>query len=223
MMLHLPKILTAEEIASLRSSAERAPWIDGRITARGVAAQRKRNAQVDETTDEGRAIASAVMQALQRHGAFAAAAFPARVSQPLMNRYAPGMEYGPHVDNSLMGGSDPMRTDLSGTLFLSDPADYDGGELIVESANGRQTVKLPAGDLFLYPSTQVHFVAPVTRGARLGVVFWIQSLVRDSEKRLLLFEMSQALLAVEAQRGPTPEVMQLTACYHRLVQMWAQP
>ena len=163
------------------------------------------------------------MKALQRNALFAAAAFPWRVSQPLMNRYAPGMEYGPHVDNSLMGGNEPLRTDMSGTLFLSDPGDYEGGELIVESSAGRQAVKLPAGDLFLYPSTRVHYVAPVTRGERLGVVFWIQSLVRGAEQRTLLFEVSQSLGMLQQAHGQTPEIMQLTACYHRLVQMWAQP
>ena len=163
------------------------------------------------------------LRALQRNALFAAAAFPWRVSQPLMNRYAPGMEYGPHVDNSLMGGNEPLRTDMSGTLFLSEPTDYDGGELIVESSAGRQAVKLPAGDLFLYSSTRVHYVAPVTRGARLGVVFWIQSLVRDHDQRGLLFEISQTLSVLQQQRGQTPEIIQLTACYHRLVQMWAQP
>ncbi|TMG98453.1 MAG: Fe2+-dependent dioxygenase [Betaproteobacteria bacterium] len=152
------------------------------------------------------------MRALQRNALFAAAAFPWRVSQPLMNRYAPGMEYGPHVDNSLMGGNEPLRTDMSGTLFLSEPTDYDGGELIVESSAGRQAVKLPAGDLFLYSSTRVHYVAPVTRGARLGVVFWIQSLVRDHDQRGLLFEISQTLSVLQQQRGQTPEIIQLTAC-----------
>jgi PKHD-type hydroxylase len=223
MMLHLPKVLTAEELTKLRDAAARAPWVDGRATAHGAAAERKRNQQVDETSADGRAIAAAVMQALQRYPVFAAATFPARVSQPMMNRYAPGMEYGPHVDTSLMGGIDPLRTDLSGTLFLSEPSDYDGGELIVDSSSGRQAVKLPAGDLFLYPSTRVHYVAPVTRGARLGVVFWIQSLIGDPERRSLLFEMSQLLFALEQQRGQTAVITQLTACYHRLVQMWAQP
>lgn len=222
-MFHLPQILTSAEIGELREMAARAPWIDGRATAGASAAPQKRNEQVDETTDAGRAIGAAVMRALQRNVVFAAAAIPFRVSQPMMNRYASGMEYGPHVDNALMGGNEPLRTDLSGTLFLSDPADYDGGELVVESPGGRQAVKLPAGDLFLYPSTRVHFVAPVTRGARLGVVFWIQSLVRDPEQRTLLFEISQSLAGVQQQFGQTRETVQLTACYHRLVQMWAQP
>jgi PKHD-type hydroxylase len=222
-MIQLPQILTTAELSELRDLAARAPWLDGRVTAGASAAQQKRNQQVDETTDDGRAIAARVMRALQRNALFAAAAFPWRVSQPLMNRYAPGMEYGPHVDNSLMGGNEPLRTDMSGTLFLSEPTDYDGGELIVDSSAGRQAVKLAAGDLFLYASTRVHYVAPVTRGARLGVVFWIQSLVRDHDQRALLFEISQTLSVLQQQRGQTPEIIQLTACYHRLVQMWAQP
>ena len=222
-MFHVPQILTTAELSELRDLAMRAPRLDGRVTAGASAAQQKRNQQVDETTDDGRAIAARVMKALQRNALFAAAAFPWRVSQPLMNRYAPGMEYGPHVDNSLMGGNEPLRTDMSGTLFLSDPGDYDGGELIVESSAGRQAVKLPAGDLFLYPSTRVHYVAPVTRGARLSAVFWIQSLVRDHEQRTLLFEISQVLSVLQQERGQTPEIVRLTACYNRLVQMWAQP
>ena len=166
---------------------------------------------------------TAVLVAALAFPVFASAAFRSRVTQPLMNRYAPGMEYGAHVDNSLIGGSEPLRTDMSGTLFLSEPSDYDGGELIVESSAGRQAIKLPAGDLFLYPSTRVHYVAPVTRGARLGVVFWLQSLVRDHEQRALLFEISQVLSAMQQERGQTPEIVHLTACYHRLMQMWAQP
>ncbi|MDQ2916817.1 MAG: Fe2+-dependent dioxygenase [Casimicrobiaceae bacterium] len=222
-MLHLPKVLTTETLAALRSMAARATWIDGRATAGGAAAQLKRNEQVDERSDDGNVIAETVLKALQRHALFEAAAFPARVTRPLMNRYAPGMEYAPHVDNPLMGGSNPLRTDLSGTLFLSDPGDYDGGELVVDSLAGRQGVKLPAGDLFLYPATRVHYVAPVTRGVRLGAIFWIQSLVGDTEKRSLLFEMSRALQALEQQHGPSPEITQLAGCYARLVHRWAQP
>jgi PKHD-type hydroxylase len=222
-MLYLPQLLNAEEIASLRNLAARAPWIDGRTTARGAAAERKRNEQVDERTLDGNALAEQVLRALHRHPLFVAAAFPRRVSQPLMNRYAPGMEYGAHVDNSLMSGSEPLRTDLSGTLFLSDPGDYDGGELVVESSAGRQAAKLPAGHLALYPATRVHFVAPVTRGVRLAVVFWVQSLIADAERRALLFDMSQALSGLERQGNASPEAIQLAACYHRLVQMWAQP
>lgn len=222
-MLHLPRLLDTERLTALRAIAERAPWIDGRITAGGGAVDNKRNEQVDETSPEGKEIGDAVMQALQRYPVFAAAAFPARVSRALMNRYAVGMEYGAHVDNPLMGGAEPLRTDLSATLFLSDPAEYDGGELVVEELAGTQAVKLPAGDLFLYSATRVHRVTPVTRGVRVAAVFWIQSLVADAEKRALLFEMSQALAALEHQRGPSPEITRLAACHARLVHRWVQP
>ena len=222
-MLRLPEVLSTEEVAALRTTAARAPWVDGRITAGGGAVERKRNEQVDEDSSEGRAVSEAVMKALQRYPLFEAAAFSARVSRPLMNRYAPGMEYGAHVDNPLMGGGNPLRTDLSATLFLSDPADYDGGELVVESLSGAPAVKLPAGDLFLYAATRVHHVAPVTRGVRLGVVFWVQSFVADPEKRSLLFEMSRALHAIEQRHGSSLEITRLAACYAQLVQRWAQP
>ena len=222
-MLHLPRVLDAEQLALLRAIAARAPWIDGRVTAGGGAAQLKRNEQVDETSADGEILADAVMKALQRYPLFAAAAYPARLSHALMNRYRPGMEYAPHVDNPLMGGTNPLRTDLSATLFLSDPGDYDGGELVVESLAGRQSVKLPAGDLVLYPATRVHFVAPVVRGTRVAVIFWVQSLVADAEERSLLFEMSQALAMLEQQHGPSAEITRLAACHAGLVHRWAQP
>jgi PKHD-type hydroxylase len=196
-MLHLPRVLDAEQRALLRAIATRAPWIDGRVTAGGDAVQRKRNEQVDETSADAAILADTVMKALQGYPLFAAAAYPARVSRALMNRYGPGMEYGPHVDNPLMGGTHPLRTDLSATLFLSEPGEYDGGELVVESLAGRQAVKLPAGDPFLYPATRVHSVATVTRGMRVAVVFWVQSMIADAEERSLLFEMSQALAMLE--------------------------
>lgn len=222
-MLHLPRVLDAEQLALLRAIATRAPWIDGRTTAGGGAVQVKRNEQVDEASADAAILADTVMKALQRYPLFAAAAYPARVSRALMNRYGPGMEYGPHVDNPLMGGTHPLRTDLSATLFLSDPGDYDGGELVVESLAGRQAVKLPAGDLFLYPATRIHSVATVTRGARVAVVFWVQSMVADADERSLLFEMSQALAMLEQQHGPSAEITRLAACHARLVHRWAQP
>jgi PKHD-type hydroxylase len=224
-MLHVPQVLNEDDLTALRDLARRAPWLDGRATAAGGERNPiKRNEQVDELSTEGREIAQRVLAALQRHGMFASAAFPARVSPPLMNRYAPGMEYRAHIDTTLMGrGGELLRTDLSGTIFLTDPREYDGGELVVESAQGRQAVKLPAGDLFLYPSTRVHYVAPVTRGVRLGAVLWVQSLVRDHEQRALLLELAQSLAGFERLAPGHPDVVRLSGCYHRLLQMWAQP
>ena len=224
-MLHIPQVLAEDDLTALRELATRAPWQDGRATAAGGERNPiKRNEQVNESSTEGREIAQRVLAALLRHGMFATAAFPARVSPAMMNRYAPGMEYRAHVDTSLMGrGSDLIRTDLSGTIFLTDPNDYDGGELVVESSQGRQTVKLAAGDLFLYPSTRVHYFAPVTRGVRLGAVFWVQSLVRDHEQRALLLELAQSVAGLERLAPGHPDVVRLSGCYHRLLQMWAQP
>jgi PKHD-type hydroxylase len=220
---HLPDAVTPEEVGSLRDIAARARWIDGRETARGAAARRKRNEQVDERSLDGTALAEQVLRALQRGPSFTAAAFPLRASQPPMNRYAPGTAYGAHVDNSPMAGAEPLRADLSGTLFLIDPADYDGGDLVVDSAVGRQAVVLPAGHPILHPATRVRFVAPVTRGVRLAVLFRVQSLVADAGRRALLFDLAQALSALEQRGDTSPEAIQLAACYHRLVQMWAQP
>jgi len=222
-MIVLSQVLSPDEIGQLRAIASRAPWVAGAATAHGQAAQQKKNEQVDERSLDGDIIGQRVMSALQRSPLFASAAFPARVTKPLMNRYAPGMEYGAHFDNPLMGGETPLRTDLSGTLFLSDPTDYAGGELVVETLQGRQNARLPAGDLVLYPSTRLHYVAPVTRGTRLAVVFWIQSVVRDHEQRALLLELSRALDALEAAGADRGAITRVAGIHHRLVQMWAAP
>jgi PKHD-type hydroxylase len=218
-MLHLPGVLTVAEVSELRQRALRAPWLD----ARAASSETRRSDQVDENTDDGRAIASLVMQSLSRNAMFSQAAFPARVTPPVMNRHSSGMNYGMQVDGALLGGRDPLRSDLSGTLFLSDPADYDGGELLVDGLQGRQSAKLPAGDLVIYPSTQLHAVMPVTRGTRLTCVFWVQSIVSDPLQRTLLFEMAQALALMNDVAGTRPEFLRLTGIYHRLVQMWARP
>jgi PKHD-type hydroxylase len=223
-MILISQVLSTAELAELHSLANRASWVDGSVTAGDGAVSLKRNQQVDETTADGKALATRVMTALRRHPTFAAAAIPAQVTPPLINRYGPGMEYRPHVDNSLMvGGAQPLRTDLSGTLFLTDPSAYDGGELVVETEQGRQTVKLPAGDLFLYPSTRLHWVTPVSRGTRVASIFWIQSLIRDESQRVLLLNMAQSIGALEAAVPDSPQLSRLASCYQQLVQMWAQP
>ena len=222
-MIVLNQVLGPDDIAQLRIIAARAPWVAGNATATGHAAQQKRNEQVDERSLDGDIIGQRVLAALQRNPQFASAAFPARVTKPLMSRYVPGMEYGAHFDNPLMGGDPPLRTDISGTLFLADPADYDGGELVVETLQGRQTAKLAAGDLVLYPSTRLHFVAPVTRGTRLAAIFWIQSVIRDHEQRALLLELSHALDALGTAGADRGATMRVAGIYHRLVQMWAEP
>ena len=222
-MLHLPGVLTPAEVSELRQRATSAAWLDGRSAAASEPREAKRNEQVDENSEDGRAIGALAMQALSRNTMFSQAAFPARVTPPLMNRHTPGMNYGMHVDGALMGGRDPLRTDLSGTLFVSNPSDYDGGELLVDGLQGRQSAKLPAGDLVIYPSAQLHAVMPVTRGVRLCCVFWVQSIVPNPLQRTLLFEMAQALALLNDVAGMRPEFLRLTGIYHRLVQMWAQP
>lgn len=221
-MLHLPAVLTPAEVSELRQRALRATWVAGRGPT-GEAREAKRNEQIEETTEDGRAIAAVVMQALSRNAMFSQAAFPARITPPLLNRHTAGMSYGMHVDGALVGGRDPLRTDLSGMLFMSEPVDYDGGELVVDGLQGRQSAKLPAGDLVVYPSTQLHAVMPVTRGTRLACVFWVQSIVSNPLQRTLLFDMAQALALLNDAAGARPEFLRLTGIYHRLVQMWANP
>lgn len=222
-MLHLPSVLTPAEVGELKQRAARASWIDGRATSTADARDAKRNEQVDETSEDGHAIAAVAMQALSRNALFSQAAFPARLTPPILNRYAPGMTYGMHIDGALMGGREPLRTDLAGTLFLSDPAEYEGGELVVDGLQGRQSAKLPAGDLVLYPATQLHAVLPVTSGVRLACVFWVQSIVPDQAQRTLLFELAQSLATLGDVAGSRPEMLRLAGIYQRLVQMWAQP
>jgi PKHD-type hydroxylase len=223
LVLHVRQMLGPAELRQLRELAARAPWTDGRATSGDPNEPRKRNEQVDVASAEGQAAAQIVRDALRRHPLFAAVALPSRLSVPMFNRYAPGMQYAAHVDSSIMGGAEPLRTDLSATLFVADPGAYDGGELIVESPQGQQAVKLPAGDLLLYPATSVHRVAPVTRGERLAVIFWVQSMVRDAAQRELLLELSQAISNLEPTLGDSADFNRLTACYHNLVRMWAQP
>ena len=222
MLLHLRQILTADEITRLRELAARATWTDGRATA--ADAKQKHNEQVDVTSAEGQAAGELVRKALGRHTLYGAAALPARMTLPMLNRYSGGMEYGAHVDASIMGSTEPLRTDLSATLFLSDPADYEGGELVItDPALGQQSAKLPAGDLLLYPASGVHYVAPVRRGARVAVIFWVQSMIRDAQQRALLLELSQALSNLQPTLAQSPEYQRINACYHNLVRMWAQP
>jgi PKHD-type hydroxylase len=222
MLLHLRQILTADEIAALRELVARATWSDGRATA--ADAKQKRNEQVDIASAEGQAVGQLVRKALGRHALYGAVALPARMTVPMLNRYSSGMEYGAHVDASIMGGAEPLRTDLSATLFLSDPAEYDGGELVInDPALGQQSARLPAGDLLLYSASGVHHVAPVRRGARVAVIFWVQSMIRDAQQRALLLELSQALANLQPTLGQSADYQRISACYHNLVRMWAQP
>jgi PKHD-type hydroxylase len=226
MMLHVPGVLSADEVAALRALIDAGPWEDGNATSGKQSALAKANLQLPEASDVARRAGVQVREAVTRSALFMAAALPHTVYPPLFNRYGPGQTFGDHVDNALRFQRHQdirIRTDLSATLFLAEPHDYDGGELVVEDAYGAHSVKLPAGDLILYPASSVHRVTPVTRGARVASFFWIQSLVRDDARRALLFDMDVAIqtLAQDAGLG-APAIVSLTGTYQNLLRMWAE-
>ncbi|OLL32615.1 Fe2+-dependent dioxygenase [Burkholderia sp. SRS-W-2-2016] len=227
MMLHIPGVLSAAEVRALRERLDAGDWSDGRATVGAGGAQVKRNRQLPEASPLSQQLAQAVLQALNRHPLFFSAALPLRVSPPLFNRYeaALGEHYGFHVDGAVRAHPhNPgwLRTDLSATLFLCEPDDYDGGELTVRDTYGEHDVKLPAGDLVLYPSTSVHCVTPVTRGARVCSFMWIQSMIRNDGRRSMLFELDQAIQALRARHGESDELVALTAHYHNLLREWSE-
>lgn len=226
MLLHLKKILTPEELAAARTLLRAdAPWIDGRSSAGAQAVARKNNEQLAQDSAEAAQLRELVLSALQRDPLFFSAALPRKIFNPLFNRYGgESNHYGAHIDGAVLHSRHPaqwVRTDLSCTLFLADPDEYDGGELVVREPQGERRFKLPAGDLVLYPGTTLHEVTPVTRGARLASFFWVESMVRSGEQRQLLFEMDMALLQLRGRGGDDPALVQLTGTYHNLLRMWA--
>jgi PKHD-type hydroxylase len=224
MLLHIPKVLTEAQVAHCRAIMETAKWVDGRETSGHLAARVKQNLQVDEATPEAREMGNVVVAALERTPLFMAAALPLKVFPPLFNRYEPGMAFGAHVDNAireLTSSPQRVRTDLSATLFLSRSGEYDGGELVVDDTYGAHSVKLPAGDMILYPAASLHRVQPVTRGARLASIFWVQSMVRGDGERSLLFDLDMAISQVSEVAPDNPGVVALTGCYHNLLRRWA--
>ncbi len=224
-MIAIPGVLDAAHVARLRSIIDGAEWVDGNATSGPQSALAKRNEQLPEDSAAARDGGALVLEALGRTAIFIAAALPAKVFPPLFNRYAGGQGFGTHIDNAIRmkRGSDfRLRSDLSATLFLSDPDSYDGGELVVEGTFGAQAVKLPAGHLILYPASSLHRVEPVTRGVRVASFFWIQSMVRDGEARRHLFDLDQAIQTIAADRGQgDPAIIQLTGVYHNLLRRWA--
>jgi PKHD-type hydroxylase len=227
MLLHIQAVLNTDELQQARALLQRATWGDGRVTAGVQSAQAKNNEQLAHDSAEARALQQIVLGGLNRHMRFFAAALPKRVFPPLFNRYAGATNaFGNHVDTAVrfIPGTlgERVRTDISCTLFLSEPADYDGGELMVEDTFGAQAVKLPAGDMVLYPGTSVHRVEPVTRGARMASFFWLESMVRSDEQRRLLYEMDSHLMRLRSSVGETdPAVIGLTGTYHNLLRLWA--
>jgi len=224
MMLHVPGVLSAAQAREVRAALDAADWVDGRETVGAQGAQVKRNRQLPEHSPVGRELAQGILAALMQNALFFSAALPLRFVPPLFNRYEGGEHYGLHVDGSIRsipGSGERLRTDLSCTLFLCEPDDYDGGELEVVDTYGTHEVKLPAGDLILYPSSSLHRVHPVTRGARTCSFFWLQSMVRDDEKRRLLFDLDQTILKLRAKGGESEEAVALTSHYHNLLRMWS--
>jgi PKHD-type hydroxylase len=225
MLLQIPDVLTREQVAEARALMARAPWVDGRATAGHQSAQVKDNLQIPEGCPEHRALGDLVLGALERNALFISAVLPQRVFPPLFNRYDPGMTFGAHVDNairSVTGTPHRIRTDVSCTLFLADPDEYDGGELTVEDTYGEHAVKLPAGSAVVYPATSLHRVQPITRGSRIASFFWIQSMVRDDGQRQLLFDLDMAINRLRGDLAPDhPSPVQLTGVYHNLLRRWA--
>lgn len=225
MMLHVPEVLTPDQVADIRARLDATDWVDGRATVGPQGAQVKQNRQLPELSPVGRELGETILKALLVHPLFLSAALPLRTVPPLFNRYEGGEHYGLHVDGAvrqLPGTGLRLRTDLSNTLFLCDPEDYDGGELVVVDTYGTHEVKLPAGDLVLYPSTSLHRVEPVTRGARIAAFFWTQSMVRDDTRRTMLHELDQTIQKLRVKHGNTEEAVALSGHYHNLLRLWAE-
>jgi PKHD-type hydroxylase len=224
MLLQVPDVLTAEQVAHARRRLDAAEWVDGRVTAGHQSARAKNNAQIPEDHPIARELGDMILSALQANPLFISAALPARVFPPLFNQYGGGQSFGNHVDNAIRqvkGTGISIRTDLSATLFLAGPDEYDGGELMIEDTYGVHSVKLPAGHLILYPSTSLHHVRPVTRGARVASFFWLQSMIRDDGQRTLLFDLDTSIQRLTADAPDHPAVVQLTGVYHNLLRRWA--
>jgi PKHD-type hydroxylase len=224
MMLHIPAILTPEEVAECREALQAAPWVDGRGTAGHLSAEVKRNLQLHWQDPVAIRLGQLISARLERHPMFLSAALPHAILPPLFNRYEGGGHYGLHIDGAIRpvdGTTRRIRSDLSMTLMLSDPADYDGGELEVVDLVGGRSIKLPAGDAILYPASSLHQVTPVTRGARLAAFTWIQSMVRDEGARGLLFELDTAIQRLPPGEDTAASRLQLTNVYHNLLRRWA--
>jgi PKHD-type hydroxylase len=224
MLIDIPDVLTADQVAAARQLLDQADWVDGRVTAGHQSARTKHNLQLPEDHPAARQLGDVILAALQRNPLFIAAALPLRVFPPLFNRYEGGGSFGNHVDNAIRqvtGTPHRIRTDLSATLFLASPEEYDGGELLVEDTYGVHSVKLQAGHLVLYPSTSLHSVRPVTRGARIASFFWIQSMIRDDGQRTLLFDLDTAIQRINQDMPNHQASVQLTGVYHNLLRRWA--
>ncbi len=226
MLVRIPQVLTQDEVTHARQLLEEAAWVDGKVTAGEQAAKAKHNLQIPEDSPVARQVGEIILRALGRNPTFTSAALPFRVLQPMFNRYDVGMKFDAHVDGAIRmvpGAGIRMRADVSSTLFLTPPEDYDGGELVIEDTYGSHRVKLPAGDMVVYPSTSLHYVTEITRGSRWSSFFWTQSMVRDDGKRTEMFQLDQAIMEI---RKTLPDdnhaVVALTSHYHNLLRRWAE-
>jgi len=225
MILPIPNVLAPEQLREARTILEAAEWVDGKITAGHQSARAKDNQQVRDDSPAARQLGDMIVAALERNPRFVSAALPLKVFPPLFNRYSGGQSFGLHVDNAvrmIRGTSHRVRTDLSATLFLTEPSEYDGGELVVEDTYGAHSVRLPAGHMVLYPASSLHRVNAVTRGSRIASFFWVQSMVREDAKRALLFDMDAAIQRLMLEAPDHPSALQLTGVYHNLLRMWAE-
>jgi PKHD-type hydroxylase len=224
MLLQIPSVLSAAQVAECLNALKSADWSDGKETAGYLSQRVKNNEQLAENHPIARRLGRMILDALDKNQLFISAALPLKVVPPLFNRYAGGQSYGGHIDGAVRpvsGTPHRVRTDLSATLFLSSPEDYDGGELVIEDGFGPRRIKLAAGDMVLYPGTSVHHVEPVTRGARLAAFFWVQSMVREGAKRDILFEIDTALQQLGRDTPQHPSLVQLAGAYHNLLRLWS--
>ncbi|RRA49023.1 Fe2+-dependent dioxygenase [Acidipila sp. EB88] len=225
MLIQIPDVLTQAEVLQFRKELDQTNWVDGRITAGHQSAQVKDNMQLPETSPVAIELGRTIVHALYRNPLFISAALPAKIFPPLFNRYDGGHSFGNHIDNSIRripATGEQVRTDLSVTLFLSSPEEYDGGELVIEDTYGQQSVKLPAGHMVLYPSTSLHRVLPITRGSRVSSFFWLQSMVRRDAQRSLLFNLDGAIQKVGASMPGHASLVEFTGVYHNLLREWAE-
>jgi PKHD-type hydroxylase len=225
MLLQIPQVLNPDQVRVIRNKLDAADdaWVDGRITAGHQGTNVKRNLQIAENSAIAHELGDVILAALERNLLFISATLPNRVYPPMFNRYEGGMHFGSHVDGAMRlipGTGQKLRTDVSATLFLSSPEEYDGGELLIEDTYGTHSAKLAVGDLLIYPSTSLHRVSPVTGGARIASFFWIQSLIPDDAQRTLLFDLDSAIQRLSATNADETARIHLTGCYHNLVRMW---
>lgn len=226
MLLTIPHVLSPEQIQHCRTVLSATDWVDGRITAGYQGAKVKDNLQLPENSAAAQELGDMILAALESNPLFISAVLPSEVYPPLFNRYDGGRHFGDHIDNAirlLPGSGRKIRTDVSATLFLADPEDYDGGELLIEDTYGVHAVKLPAGHMIVYPASSLHRVSPVTRGSRIASFFWIQSMVRDDAQRSLLFDLDTAIQRLNQSAADERAIMQLTGSYHNLLRMWSTP